>query len=184
MTPPLRLARGGHVLRATGLAILLLLAIASSASAHAVLLSSTPAWEAVVGAAPRAVTLRYDEDVVPRYARVTVVAPGGKDVAGSPQVTGSAVTVPVRTDRAGSYTVRWRMVASDDGHVTDGAFSFGLRAKPLPPAPVSGVGVPAAPEVLAWLQFLGVVLAGGALTFRALVLAPAARALGDRSDRE
>ena len=172
------------MLRATGLAILLLLAIASSASAHAVLLSSTPAWEAVVGAAPRAVTLRYDEDVVPRYARVTVVAPGGKDVAGPPQVTGSAVTVPVRTDRAGSYTVRWRMVASDDGHVTDGAFSFGLRAKPLPPAPVSGVGVPAAPEVLAWLQFLGVVLAGGALTFRALVLAPAARALGDRSDRE
>ena len=124
------------MLRATGLAILLLLAIASSASAHAVLLSSTPAWEAVVGAAPRAVTLRYDEDVVPR-SWVTVVAPGGKDVAGSPQVTGSAVTVPVRTDRAGSYTVRWRMVASDDGHVTDGAFSFGLRAKPLPPAPVS-----------------------------------------------
>jgi copper transport protein len=70
------------------------------------------------------------------------------------------------------------MVASDDGHVTEGAFSFGVRAKPLPPAPASGVGIPVAPELLAWLQFLGIVLAGGTLTFRAFVWAPAARVLG------
>ncbi len=41
-----------------------------------------------------------------------------------------------------------------------------------------------APELLAWIQFLGVVLAGGTLTFRALVLVPAARVLGERSERE
>src|SRR5256885_7841355 len=44
-----------------------------------------------------------------------------------------------------------------------------------PPAPASGVGIPIAPQLLAWLQFLGVVLAGGLLTFRALVWAPAER---------
>jgi copper transport protein len=163
---------------------MLLLAFPASAGAHAVLLTSSPGWDAVLSAAPRVVTLKYDEDVVPGYARVAVVAPGGRNLAGPPRVTGSIVVVPVKAGDAGSYTVRWRMVASNDGHVTEGAFSFGLHAKPLPPAPVSGVGVPVAPEVLAWLQFLGVVLAGGALTFRALVLAPAARALGDRSDRE
>jgi len=76
------------------------------------------------------------------------------------------------------------MVASTDGHVTEGAFSFGVRAAPLPPAPAKGVSVPVAPQLLAWLQFLGVVLAGGALTFRALILAPGARALGPGLDRE
>ncbi len=163
---------------------MLLLAVPASAGAHAVLLTSTPGWDAVLSAAPRVVTLRYDEDVVPGYARVAVVDPRGRNLAGPPRVTGSVVVIPVEASRAGSYTVRWKMVASDDGHVTEGAFSFGVRAKPLPPAPVSGVGIPVAPKVLAWLQFLGVALAGGALTFRAIVLAPAARALGDRSDRE
>ena len=162
----------------------LVLAVPSTAGAHAVLLTSSPGWDAALAAAPPVVTLRYDEDVVPAYARVAVVAPGGRNLAGPPRVTGSVVVIPVEAGPAGSYTVRWKMVASDDGHVTEGAFSFGVRAKPLPPAPVSGVGIPVAPEVLAWLQFLGVVLAGGALTFRGIVLAPAARTLGDRSDRE
>jgi copper transport protein len=162
----------------------LLLAVPSSAGAHAVLLTSTPGWDAVLPAAPRVVTLRYDEDVVPRYARVAVVSPGGRDLAGPTSVTGSVVVVRIQASQSGSYTVRWRMVASDDGHVTEGAFSFGVRAQPLPPAPASGVSVPVAPELLAWLQFVGVVLAGGALTFRAIVVAPAARSLGDRGARE
>jgi copper transport protein len=71
------------------------------------------------------------------------------------------------------------MVASDDGHKTEGAFSFGVRATALPPAPAHGVGVPVGPELLAWLQFLGVALAGGALTFRALVMTPAGRILAE-----
>jgi copper transport protein len=72
------------------------------------------------------------------------------------------------------------MVASDDGHTTEGAYSFGVRAKPLPPAPASGVSVPVAPQVLAWLQFVGVVLAGGMLTFRALVSASVRRLVGEQ----
>jgi copper transport protein len=153
-------------------------ALPSSAGAHASLETTAPRWGAVLAASPHAITLVYDEDVVARYARVAVVTPRGENLAGRVQVAGSAVNVPLRSGPAGSYTVRWRMVASDDGHVTEGAFSFGVRAKPLPPAPASGVGVPVAPELLAWLQFLGIVLAGGTLVFRALVLAPAARVLG------
>jgi copper transport protein len=134
----------------------------------------------VLAATPHAITLVYDEDVVARYARVAVVTPRGEDLARPPHVAGSVVEVALRSGPTGSYTVRWQMVASDDGHVTEGAFSFGVRAKPLPPAPARGLGVPVAPEVLAWLQFLGIVLAGGTLTFRALVWAPAARVLGER----
>jgi copper transport protein len=119
----------------------------------------------------------FDEDVVPRYARVVVVTSRGQQLASSPQVAGNVVTVPLRARPIGSYTVRWRMVAADDGHVTEGAYSFGVRVKPLAPAAVGDVGIPVAPEVLAWLQFLGVVLAGGMLSVRALVAAPG-RSLG------
>jgi copper transport protein len=138
----------------------------------------------VLAAQPNEVTLTYDEDVVPQYARVAVVPTGGQDLAGPPRVSGNVVVVALRSGPAGSYTVRWRMVASDDGHVTEGAFSFGVRAQPLPPAPASGVSVPVAPQLLTWLQFLGVALAGGTLTFRALVWAPAARMLGERGARD
>ena len=176
--------RGPRALLIAGCALVLFLAVPSSAGAHAVLVQSTPRWGAVLGATPRAITLVYDEPVVPTYARVAVVSAGGEDLAGALRVAGDVVNVPLRPGGAGSYTVRWRMVATPDGHVTEGAFSFGVRAKPSPPAPLSGVSVPVAPELLAWLQFLGVVLAGGTLTFRALVLAPAARILGERGERE
>jgi copper transport protein len=176
--------RGPRALLVAACALMVLVTVPSSASAHAVLETSTPAWGAVLRTTPDQITLRYDEDVVPQYARVAVVTGAGRSLAGPPRVVGSVVVVALRPGRAGSYTVRWRMVASDDGHVTEGAFSFGVRAKPLPPVPVSGASVAVAPELLAWLEFLGVVLAGGALTFRALVSAPAARALGDGADRE
>jgi copper transport protein len=109
-----------------------------------------------------------------------VVTVRGQHLAEPPHVTGSTVVVPLRRGPVGSYTVRWQMVASDDGHVTEGAYSYGVRVKPLPPTPASGVGIPIAPQLLAWLQFLGVVLAGGMLTFRALVWVPAGHMLGLR----
>jgi copper transport protein len=142
-----------------------LLALPSSAGAHAALLTATPSSGKVVRQAPRTLTLAYDEEVVPHYARVSVIGARGKNLAGAPHVTGSTVLVPLRSAPKGSYTVRWRMVASDDGHATEGAFSYGVRAKPLPPGPLSSLNLPVAPEVLAWLQFVGIVLTGGLLSF-------------------
>ena len=160
------------------------LALPAAAGAHATLGSSVPRWGAVLSAAPTQLTLTYDEDVVGRYARVAVIGAGGHDIAGPPRTTGSVVVVPLRGGGKSSYTVRWQMVASDDGHVTEGAYTFGVGVKPLPPVPAPGVGVPVAPEVLAWLEFLGVVLAGGLLVVRALVWAPAVRAVGQAGERE
>ena len=177
LSAPARL--GPRTLVRAGCALLLLLTVPSSAGAHAYLETSTPGPESVLDAAPRSLTLVYTEDVVPRYARVAVVSARGQDLAGPPRVAGRVVVVALWPGPAGSYTVRWQMVASDDGHVTEGSWSFGVRAKPLAPAPAHGAGVPFVPELLAWLQFVGVVLAGGTLTFRALVWAPAARVLGD-----
>ena len=143
-----------------------LLVAPSSAGAHAALLDARPSSGTVLRQAPKNLTLAYDEDVVPQYARVTVIGARGRNVAGAPQVTGSTVLVPLRHAPKGSYTVRWRMVASDDGHATEGAFSYGVGAEPQPPGPVSSLDLPVAAEMLAWLQFVGIVLTGGLLTFR------------------
>jgi copper transport protein len=178
----MRLARRALAVVVCGL--VLMTALPGSAGAHAVLEKTTPGWGAVLAGTPQSITLVYDEDVVAHYARVSVVTPDGRDLAGVPRVSGSVVVVPLRAGSTGSYTVRWHMVAGDDGHVTEGAFSFGVRVKPLPPAATSGLSVPVAPDVLAWLQFVGVVLAGGVLTIRALALGPAGRLLGERAERE
>jgi copper transport protein len=148
---------------------LVLLAIPASAGAHASLDTATPASGMTLKAAPRAIKLVFDQDVVARLARVTVIGAHGQNLARSPTADGPVVNVPVRPGQSGSYTVRWRMVASDDGHATEGAYSYGVGVKPLPPAPASGLGIPVAPELLAWLEFAGVVLTGGLLTFRAVV---------------
>ncbi len=159
--------------------VVALLALAPSAAAHAYLETATPGPDGVQSKPPRSLRLVFDVGVVPRYARVEVVTPRGRNLAGAPRVSGNVVLVPLRRGQKGSYTVRWRMVATADGHATLGAFSFGVQAKPLQPSPARGVGIPVAPELLAWLQFLGVVLAGGMLTVRALVGAPARRILGE-----
>lgn len=163
---------------ALGLLLILSLVLPASAGAHAVVVRTSPRWGAITATEPHQLTLLFDEDVVARYARVTVLTGRGGNLAGRPRVRGRVVTVSLRPGRIGSYTVRWRMVATDDGHVTEGAYSFGVDAKPLPPAPLSGLGIPVAPELLAWLQFLAVALAGGMLAIRGLVWAPAVRALG------
>jgi copper transport protein len=174
-------ARGSRPARLT-LAVLAVglvaLVLAPGAAAHALLQSSSPRWSAVLSTAPRQVTLYYSEDVAPDLGRISVLGPGGDEIAGAPTYHGSVVVVPVRSAGRGSYTVRWRVVAADDGHTTEGAFSFGVRATPQAPASAPGLGVPALPEILAWLQFVGVVLAGGVLTFRAIVWTPAAHASG------
>jgi copper transport protein len=160
------------------------LAAPSAAGAHAFLVGATPTWGGEVGKTPHEIRLVFSENVVPQYARVTVAGPRGEDRGGRPSVAGHVIEVPVRAAEGGSYTVRWRMVASDDGHATEGVYSFGVRVKPVAPAPVKGLDVPVAPQLLAWLQFVGVVLAGGMLVFRALVLAPSRRALGEAGTRE
>jgi copper transport protein len=162
-------------------ALALALAVPSSAGAHAALDTATPGSGVVLASSPHALKLVFDEEVVARYARVAVVGAHGEDIAGLPSVDGTMVTIPLRSGRIGSYTVRWRMVASDDGHATEGAYSFGVRVKPLPPAPAKGVGIPVAPELLAWLEFVGVVLAGGVLTLRALVRPPGPIAGGEEA---
>jgi methionine-rich copper-binding protein CopC len=75
MTPSATARPARHALVIAACAATLLLALPSSAGAHASLKTTTPRWGAVLAATPRALTLQYDEEVVPRYARVAVITP-------------------------------------------------------------------------------------------------------------
>jgi copper transport protein len=65
------------------------------------------------------------------------------------------------------------MLSAGDGHVVQGAFSYGVGVSPAPPAALPGSEPPIGADVLRWLVFLGLALAGGTLLVRATVWRPA-----------
>jgi methionine-rich copper-binding protein CopC len=103
--------------------------MAGQASAHARLIMGTPKAGSTV-AAPKALTLRYSEEIVPAASSVKVAGPSGAAVAAGPLAldkTRKVVTVPLTAAlAAGAYKVAWHM-KTEDGHETDGNFGFTVK---------------------------------------------------------
>jgi copper resistance protein C len=97
---------------------------ASPVFAHARLLSSSPAADAQLAAAPKSLTLRFSEKAQLAVLKLTVA---GKEIpvaldrgaAPAPELTVALPALP-----AGKCEVQWSALAADDGHVTKGTFSF------------------------------------------------------------
>jgi copper transport protein len=157
------------------LAGLWLLASGTAAPAHAVLRSSDPTDGASVARAPRQVTLTFTERPEPRLSTVQVL-----DADGQPVQAGKAapvagqpfqLQVPLGALGDGTYTVAWRTVSRDDGHVSGGSYAFGVGVA-APSGGTQGASVPAAttppPSPLAtagrWLLYGGLALLVGAAT--------------------
>ena len=107
------------------LALILTLAAAMPAFAHAQLLSSTPGANAVVAESPEMVTLVFNEPVSPLV--ITLIAPDGtaSDRTGD-TTSGEAVSVHLPADLApGTHVVSWRVV-SVDAHPVAGALVFSV----------------------------------------------------------
>jgi copper transport protein len=156
------------------LALLVVLAWPSSASAHARFLQSVPANEAVLSKAPTSVRLVFD-DTVRAGSGMKAIRNGGSSVLGGrPRIVGGrTLVIPLRAGlRDGDYTVLWR-VLSDDGHEISGTVAFGVGAAGVPPqAALSVDNGPSAQDVIARLLFFaGLLTAVGAAFFR-LVVAP------------
>ncbi|MFD4660183.1 FixH family protein [Kitasatospora sp. NPDC058444] len=120
------------VLAALGALLALMLAGAGPASAHAILDSTDPAQNSVIGTAPEAVTLTFSESVSLSADSVRVLDPAGKPVdTGNPghaDGKGNTARVGLQSGLAnGTYTVAWRAV-SDDSHPVGGAFTFSIGA--------------------------------------------------------
>jgi hypothetical protein len=100
----------------------------SPASAHAIVLESSPVHDAVLERAPEQVTLRFNSKIEKRFTRITlaagdrppapIVLPDGDD-AGPPD----RVVIPLSPLAPGVYVLRYRVLAVD-GHITEGALRF------------------------------------------------------------
>jgi copper resistance protein C len=108
------------------LAGLAVLAIASVAAAHSLLLESTPAAGAVLAAAPREIMLRFNNRIEKALSRVRLLDERGSaqpvtlTTAGAPadRLTGALPSLG-----PGRWRVEWH-VLSTDGHVVSGRFDF------------------------------------------------------------
>ncbi len=126
------------------LACLGALAFTRAAGGHALLRGSVPAGGALLQRAPGDVTLTFTEEPEPSLSVVHVLDSAGRQadrgragpVPGHPR----ELRVPLGPLPDGVCTVTWRTVSRVDGHVTGGAFAFGVGVAPSaapPPAETS-----------------------------------------------
>ena len=102
--------------------------------AHAIVLESIPARDAVLDHAPERAILRFNSKIEKRLSRVTLSMGGGAPVAapiandppGGDQQPDRLV-VPLRPLPPGAYVLRYK-VLSADGHITEGAIRFTVTA--------------------------------------------------------
>ncbi|AKU18414.1 copper resistance CopC family protein [Luteipulveratus mongoliensis] len=120
--------------------LLLLLAVlvtmvgfAPSASAHDVLISTSPKDGATVAQNPANVVLTFNNPALATGSVIQVTGPSGRVDEGKPTFVDHTVTQPLKPGPAGAYTVKWR-VTSVDGHPISGSFRFTTWAVPVPPA--------------------------------------------------
>jgi methionine-rich copper-binding protein CopC len=94
--------------------------------AHAKLLGTAPAAGAELTAAPKILTLDFNESV--RLA-VLKVSSAGREIPtpfdGS--LSAAHVAVPLPALGPGTYEVRWSALTVDDGHVVKGVFAFVIK---------------------------------------------------------
>ncbi|MFG2110968.1 copper resistance CopC/CopD family protein [Micromonospora chersina] len=170
-----RVARLGAAAGLLVTLVALLLAPATPASAHAVLVSSSPAASAVVPSAPAEVVITFSEGVRKVPDKVRVIAPDGSRAdRGEPTFKGAVVTIPVDPSGArGTYLVSYRVISADS-HPVSGAFTYSVGAPSTPPTdtgtdtranPVVGNAV----KVAKYLGYAGLLLlVGPALVLSAL----------------
>ena len=166
-----------RALFAIGSACAIVLIVAGSASAHAILDSATPADGAQVATAPTEVTLEFSEDVSAAVGAVRVLNSDGARVdTGKPQVTGHVVRVTLKSFLPdGPYIVTWRVISAD-AHTASGALTFAVGAGAVADdaaiaaafaeGPDDSVQIAAA--VARAMAYIGALLAAGGALFLAL----------------
>ena len=120
---------------ALGLALAALTFVARTpgVAAHAKPVSSVPAANATVTAAPTVVTVHFGEDVNPAGSDLMVYDTNGKVVSAAPGKVDTSdattMTVPMTGDDAETYLVVWHTVSLDDGDAAVGAFVFNVGSQ-------------------------------------------------------
>jgi copper transport protein len=151
-----------------GAGLLLDVLTARPASAHATVVTTTPADGARLDTAPDRVTIEFDENVSLGAGYARVLDGGGDRVdTGAATVRDGVVTVPLRAHLPdGGYVVTYRVVSADS-HPVSGAFSFVVGDGELVPAGSVGTGDTIHPGVATvlplarWVSYAGLALGLG-----------------------
>jgi methionine-rich copper-binding protein CopC len=153
-----RLLRRAAVLAAAlGLGVLI---GAAPASAHDVLISSSPA-NGSSGPAPSMIMFTFNDVVLNNFAALVITGPNGKHYEdGTPRVIDTSVSVRVKPlESTGAYTTSYRIVSAD-GHPVSGDIKFtvtttkpgtidpNMPGVPASSAPVTGGGGSVTPYVI------------------------------------
>ena len=144
------------------------------ASGHAVPRTASPAADATVATGPSEVSIRFSERVERRASALEVLDASGRRVdRGDARVDAAdpwLFRVGVPDLGPGVYTVSWRVLSADDGHLTEGAHGFvvgeGAAAGRPAPARVRVVTPPLLP-LGRWLALAGVLAVLGVTLFGA-----------------
>ncbi|GAA1848759.1 copper resistance protein CopC [Microbacterium koreense] len=117
--------RARKILAGVAVTVVAVLAPVAPASAHDELVSSDPAADQALVAAPETVTLQFTGDVLTMGAVIMVADADGTDwTEGDPLVDGATVSAIIRPGMPeAGYEVRWRVV-SGDGHPVAGIVPF------------------------------------------------------------
>ncbi|MES2358280.1 MAG: copper resistance protein CopC [Gemmatimonadota bacterium] len=188
--------------RALGLLISIFVIVAPRAAfAHAHLVKSVPSAGARVAAAPNTIQLWFSEAPEASLTTIILSAADGRvfqlgKVTAVPDTSVSVLAIINGVLAPGDYTVKWRTVAADDGHPSNGGFSFtvtgiisatGTATTATAPPSGSVTVIPTEPNaepmavsgmdvespiyvIVRWLSFTGLVLLVGVVAFRLLVL--------------
>lgn len=133
-------------MKATGAllgAVVITVTSAAPASAHVVLVTSSPVAGANLSTGPTMVSITFDDELDPNRSSFTVTGPGSTGVGtGEVDLTVADRNVmigSVTITAPGVYTVTYK-VAGVDGHQQEGSFSFGYQATTTIPDPTSDEG--------------------------------------------
>lgn len=154
------------------------LALPAAAAAHATLRSTAPPDGARLGAAPRTVTVVFDDVVRVGSGNAAVDNATGRSVLAGASTSDNVLTLRLQPRLpGGDYSVRWSIV-SDDGHLERGVLAFAIGGTAAPPHSILGATVPLtwSDIVLRSLYYLGLLAAGGIAIF-----ALATRRIGGRA---
>lgn len=143
VTPLLPAGRAvARVVVVLALALLAVSGVATTASAHAQLVETSPADGATVGAVPLNARLTFTDPIDPQFVRLRLTGPDGVATTPEPVVKQGVVTVPLTDGGPGEYVLVYRVV-SKDGHPVSGRVAFTVEGDP---AAGGGTSAPATPS--------------------------------------
>ena len=103
--------------------------VARTADAHAVIIDSTPAVDAVVAPGDSYVTLHFNSRIDHQRSRLTLVTADAKTsaLAIAADSAPDVITAKMSGLTEGQYRLRWQVLAID-GHLTRGDIRFSVKA--------------------------------------------------------